>query len=416
MPSFRFRSRPAAWLAAAIAVGVFGLAATLLTPRLQSPTSDGRQAARDYAYNLLMSVAEDSVLFTYGDNDTYPLWYLQNVEGVRTDVRVVNLSLLQTSWYAKQLNQPSKIGAAPVPMSFDDDALESLNAIAWTPKQVRLPADPSDVVDGSVDGLAKADTGRVESPMTWTLRGRSSGSSRRFLYPVDQVVYDVIRTVANQGWDRPVYMSMSVPPSWRLDLSPYLRLEGLAYRVLPVRSRGSGSYVAPEIAAERLRSFRLTDLDDPSVYRNSTVRNTLDGNYRRAFPRVAEALARSGRPQAGRQLLDRLMKRMPFETLAGSPTTVARMVTAYDTVGAASRSVKTAREGLPHLLEGIRAPAGDRSFAVALRAASTVRRVVARAEAGRFAAAFDRRLSEALEAAPRSVPRQVRRRLDLPAG
>jgi hypothetical protein len=111
------------------AVGA-GLVALLVASPLNLATQNwfthsraGNYLAFDYAYNILQSLEQDAIVFTNGDNDTFPVWYLQDVAGVRQDVRVVNLSLGQTLWYIEQLKNRAPHGAKKIPLSFTDKQL-----------------------------------------------------------------------------------------------------------------------------------------------------------------------------------------------------------------------------------------------------------------------------------------------------
>lgn len=183
-----------------LAIGVIlclGIVAIGLRPILVD-RSEGRQAARHMAYNMLMSVAEDSVLITYGDNDTYPLWHLQQVEGIRTDVQIVNLSLLNAPWYIKQLKHDETGTAVPVPMSLTDQQIDHLRYRRFSPQEVTLPVNRQSVASLPEIGLTPEDASELPSSITWTLPGMKQGSQHVLSIP-HQVTYNIIRTNAEQG-------------------------------------------------------------------------------------------------------------------------------------------------------------------------------------------------------------------------
>lgn len=375
----------------------------------------GRQVARDVAYNMLTSVAEDSILFTYGDNDTYPLWYLQNVEGVRPDVRVVNLSLLGTPWYAKQLKEPA-LDSAPVPMSFSDERIEQLDYRPWSAKEMRLPVQKSDLLSHQ-PALKTAITEEhpLEQPMSWRLQGRTVGKQRA-LSRTDQVVYDILRTNAEQGWKRPVYFAVTTPPSARLDLAPYLQLEGLAQRMVPIRHEAPGGRVVPGLTEAPFRDFQLTNLDDPAVYYGETARNTV-GNYYRIWPAyAARSLAEQGYTARAQELLNRFTDEVPFDIIPADSSSRLQVARAYRAAGASNRAKAVARSTEPLVLDDLRRVTDKRQIARALQHAGSIRSLYRNAGAQAALAQFDRELTPLLDDLPVRLPKKVRTRFGLPGG
>lgn len=158
----------------------------------------------DYAYNLLNSCEKNGVIFTNGDNDTFPLWALQEAYGVRKDVRIVNLSLVNTKWYIKQL----KTLEPRVPISYSEDQIDalrhSLNPIT-EPTKYRMPS----------AGIT------VDLPTRGELNA---------LRVQDQMVVNIVD--ANK-WQKPVYFAVTVSDNNLMGLGPYLKMQGLVYRVMP---------------------------------------------------------------------------------------------------------------------------------------------------------------------------------------
>jgi hypothetical protein len=224
----------------------------------------GRYVATDYAYNLLMSVEPNAIIFTNGDNDTFPLWYMQEVEGVRQDVRVVCLSLLNTKWYIRQMRDQWSRDSAPLPMSFTDAQISALQVVPWQPQEIRLPVDLQEIANHGEMYIPPKDIGKVESPMSWKLNGRPYNDQVNMLYVADQAALDIIVQNARANWERPVYFANTTSRDGQLDLQPFFQAEGLAYRIVPSRSsrpRGlrtglSRSRMTPDFRAASSLSFR----------------------------------------------------------------------------------------------------------------------------------------------------------------
>ena len=222
----------------------------------------GRTAARDFGRNYLSSVAPNGIIFCNGDNDTFPLWYLQEVEGYRTDVRAVNLSYLSTDWYISQM-QRAAYESAPLPMQAGKDTYaydnrqfcyfvqpdvtptEASKSIAHVysnesqnnpygiteihyPK-VYIPIDADQAIKAGVVREEQRDM--IEPTINLDLQRMGSGMTSSQFMSFDMIVNSIA-----QGWKRPCYFAMTVPDSYYLGLDPYLRLTGLVYQVTPIAS------------------------------------------------------------------------------------------------------------------------------------------------------------------------------------
>jgi uncharacterized membrane protein len=306
----------------------------------------GRYLAPDYAHNMLSSVAEDAVLFTNGDNDTFPLWYLQEVRGVRRDVRVVNLSLLNTPWYIKQLKNQQARQSEPLPISMSENRIDKLadmsyRQMLWKPDTVQVPVDKSAFLGDT--GLASLERSQIESPMDWYLKGRQTPyEDRGLLIAADRVAYNIIRTNAANGWERPIYFATTVSQDARLDLGNYLQLEGLATRVVPLRHDQPQGRVTP-VAAKRMSDFRFRGLNDPDVYYDNVTRR-LAGAYRMWFSETALQLARQGREELARPLVDTLAQKMSFDVIPGDVRMRTRMAQAHAATGDTTQALTLLRE------------------------------------------------------------------------
>ncbi len=255
----------------------------------------------DYSYNILTSCEENAILFTNGDNDTFPLWYLQEVEGIRKDVRIVNLSLLNTPWYIEQL----KYYEPRLAINLQDEQIKAIRPIAWESKTLQVQVTQQvfesfyqEYNQPVPESLVNTTSLSVQVDPTLTV-GSQTGVQVR-----DIMVFHIID--ANK-WDRPVYFAITVSPSYFLGFKPYLRLEGLVYRVTPVQS--------PPVLTETLgnnlmKKYQYRGINDPDVNLDfGTVR--LLGNYRQGFLDLSRNYINTRQPEKAVEALDFMTEHVP---------------------------------------------------------------------------------------------------------
>jgi len=193
----------------------------------------------DYSYNILQSCEKDAILFTNGDNDTFPVWYLQDVMGIRRDVRVVNLSLGQTLWYIDQLKNRSPWGAAKIPLRFKDSQLrvDETSELALQPmydrdaKLISIPVKPSILAKYTNDPNL-INSGKMQFLWQGNPKEQQNPQGKQNYYVNHQLVREIVEVLK---FERPCYFSTTVGPDVFSGLGGYLRLEGMAWRICPVR-------------------------------------------------------------------------------------------------------------------------------------------------------------------------------------
>lgn len=315
----------------------------------------GRYVAPDYAYNMLMSVAPNAILFTNGDNDTFPLWYAQEVEGVRRDVRVANLSLLNTPWYVRQLKHQYSRESTPLPINLPDEQIDDLGPTLLRPRTMTLPVNPTLLSEESEVFVGQMDRNMIDTTMSWTLTGRpyttdpDTGEPVNLLYGADIAALDIIRGAATGGWERPVYFAVTVSPDGRLDLENYLQLEGQAMRVVPIRHDDPLGRVEPGITPERLKTFRFRNLNNPKVYYDANIRRMVD-NYRNIFAQTAATMVQEGQVDEGLGLMDHLLEQVPFTTIPGDYVSFIYTARVYQEAGDYAKALEILKQSEPLLM------------------------------------------------------------------
>lgn len=302
-----------------------------------------RTLSRDCAINYLQSCAPNAILFTNGDNDTFPLWYAQEVEGIRTDVRVVNLSLLQTDWYINQMRRKA-YESDPVPFTIPEEKYQaSLREVVYFTgqdnKYMRLKDaidfvvsdDPNNKIDNGgelidvlhtnkfyvdVDSMqvmknkviSVKDTSRLAKRISWDLGGKG------YLTKNDLMVLDL---VAHNNWKRPIYFAVTTGDEAYVGLKKYFQLEGLAYRFVPIKQtemeESQGGRVNTEAMYDNIMNkFVWGGMDKKGVNLDENCYR-MTGNLRMQMSILAGALINEGKTTKARAVLEKCLTVMPDE-------------------------------------------------------------------------------------------------------
>lgn len=283
----------------------------------------GNYIPYDYAYNILQSCEKDGILITNGDNDTFPLWCLQAVYGIRTDVRVVNLSLAQTDWYNLQLKNERPYGAMTVPMTLSDAQLRKLQPVQWDEKKPVTYDVPLSAYPDSMRNMPDLPT-KIVTTIAPTIRQQSGNQVITALKSNDLLLIDIIK--ANK-WVRPIYFSITVTEENYVGLGDYLVMEGMAQRIVPFKTTSATSSFgvnekvmkecifdsSTEASKTPKYGFRFNGLNSPNIFYNEDqVRMTQ--TYRTIFFRLAYYYSLDSTKQnEALAVLDRLQEVIPSQ-------------------------------------------------------------------------------------------------------
>jgi MFS family permease len=338
----------------------------------------GRYLARDVAANYLNSCAPGAILFTNGDNDTFPLWYAQEVEGIRTDVRVANLMLLNTDWYIDQMKRRTYESAAlpvtiPAKKYYDGvnnqlfiiekvkDPVDITTIIEYVvsdnratkvqvsatemidiipARTIRIPVDAKKVIESGT--VKPEDADKIVPYIDIQLRGSSILKSQL-------VVLDIL---AHNNWERPIYFVTGFVED-ALGLEEYFQLEGLAYRLIPIRTENKGwteyARIDPDILYENMiRKFKWGGANDESVfidYNHSRTISVVRGRLN--YARLGKALAAQGKNELAVEALDFCMNALPLDNVPYDPY-VPDLIEAYFAAGDSAKAAAMTRDLASH--------------------------------------------------------------------
>ena len=247
-------------------------------------------AMMEYNRNMLASCAENAILFTNGDNDTYPGWYLQLMEGYRTDITIANLSLLNVPWYIRQLRDGYPFGGNNIDLGLDDAAIAGLAAIEWPPQTQTLP----------VAGDPLNPSGQLQWEMKPTVQNR-------LLRVQDQMVLEILR---ENRWRRPVYFAVTVYGPNKIGLDAYLAMEGLVLRLNSHKAKVD----AAQLEKNLMEIYQYQGLGDSHLGYIKELRGMFQ-NYRAGFVELVLDYAGKGQPEREREVLAAMDRLLPVDKL-----------------------------------------------------------------------------------------------------
>ena len=320
------------------AVACLGVPVLMAAQNWDDHDRSNRYTARDFGQNYLNSCKPNAIIFTNGDNDTFPLWYNQEVEGVRTDVRVCNLSYLQTDWYIDQMKRAS-YKSAPLPISWEPkDYISGKNEVMQV----------EDVLQGqSLDMKTAFDFIKSEDPNT-KIEGDGFFPSKQLFLPVNadeivkngtvavkkkaeivpKMVFDLpsrltksetmmLEMIKENNWKRPIYVAVTVAEEYYpSSVTKYFERTGLAYHVVPVAQKVEGvtNVNTDEMYENLMTKFKYGGIDNPKVYIDDNIMR-MCRTHRAMFAYLIEALVNEGDTVRARKAYKYCEKVVPAATV-----------------------------------------------------------------------------------------------------
>lgn len=282
----------------------------------------------DYSYNILQSALPNAVLFTNGDNDTFPLWYLQDVEGIRRDVKIVNLSLLNTDWYVKQLkdNDPYHVGTVKIRIPDSRINPDDLRPTQWAPTDITI-ATPKIVNQEQMAEIKKEyaikDTSILSAgKLTWKMSNTLSFGDIKAIRVQDIMVREIVEA---NNWERPICFAVTCSDDSKIGLQDYLKMEGMTFRLVPEKRKPGSEFINEELVKAQLKGnivpsksfqpgFRFTGLNDPTIFFDENHVRMVQ-NYRNAYMRLAVYYRSLGDSQDLITTLNSMNEKLPYKVL-----------------------------------------------------------------------------------------------------
>ena len=337
-----------------IAIAITGISLLAVPTLMASQNWDDHDRSNRYTTHLnaqayLESCDPNAIMFTIGDNDTFPLWYMQEVEGIRTDIKLVNTSLFATDWYIDQMKRKS-YDAAPIPSQLKHDQykygtldvaysvehprykdsvmtiknfmrwiasdsdvtyVETENGVAekyYPTNKIRIPVDKEKVLQNGI--VAQKDADKILDYIDITIDDRALFKNRVLMLDI----------IANNNWERPIYFTGGANADEEyIWLKDYLQLDGLSYKFVPIKtsiedkSLFDMGRIDPEKMYKNVQKWNWRNINDGKIYLDEqTKRNAI--SMRNSLMRLSEVFAKEGDTLRAIEVLDLSLEKMPIES------------------------------------------------------------------------------------------------------
>ena len=336
-----------------VAIAVSMIAFLAVPTLMASQNWDDHDRSNRYTTHLnaqayLESCDENAIMFTIGDNDTFPLWYMQEVEGIRTDVKLVNTSLFATDWYIDQMKRAT-YDAAPIPSQlqhdqykygtldvayslehprFKDSVMTIKNLLRWIASdsdvtyvetennskekfyptnRIRIPVNKQKVLENGI--VAQKDADKIVPFIDITIDDKALLKNRILMLDI----------LANNNWERPIYFTGGANADEEyIWLKDYLQLDGLAYKLVPIKTpiEGKSMFDMGRIDTDKMyaniQKWDWRNINDGEIYLDEqTKRNSI--SMRNNLFRLSEAFSNKGDLLKALEILDLSLEKMPIK-------------------------------------------------------------------------------------------------------